>query len=137
MGGVWEVPITNYETGIGRLRRLRHLDVVAASWPEMMQVLNAAEHFNLDTIVFLLHSFSFLKRKDVQFRIMRPDRLVIRRFEALCGYLRKNSTRFRVITFVDRPRLISTVKGDSFPRLGALLPLCRMFVQGLNRAYWV
>jgi hypothetical protein len=136
-GSVWEIPITNFETGIGWLRGLKHLDVVAVSWLEMMRVLNEAERLNLGTIVFLLHSFSFLKTKDVQFCTMRPDRLVINRFEALCRYLGKNSKRFRISTFSDRPRPACTTPDKSFPDLGAVLPLCRKLVQGLNRSYWI
>lgn len=135
--GVWEVPITNFETGFGRLRGLKHLDVVAVSLSEMRRVLLAAERMQLGTVVFLLHSFSFLKRRDVQFRDMRPDRLVIRRFEALCRFLHANSHRFQLRTFSERPRLAENAAFGSVPRLGTIRPLCRKFVQAMNRPYWV
>jgi hypothetical protein len=136
-GRVWEIPITNFETGIGWLRGLKPLDVVAVSWPEMKQVLDSAGRLNLQTVVFILHSFSFLKRKDLQFRTIRPDHLVIRRFEALCDFLGKNSKRLHVRTFAERPQISSSSGSGNFPKLGSLLPLCRKLVQGVNRLYWL
>jgi len=137
VNGVWEVPITNFAIGMGPLRGLKHLDIVAVSWPEMKRVLLAAERMELGTVVFLLHSFSFLKRKDIQFRALRPDRLVIRRFEALCRYLGANTHRFQVRTFRERPKLSSRSAGGGVPHLGTIRPLCRKFVQAMNRPYWV
>jgi hypothetical protein len=91
---------------------------------------------NWPAVVVILHSFSFLKRRDVQFEHARPDHLVIRRFEALCKYLRRNAQRFHVTTFGDRPRFDSS-SHDQLPNLGWLLPAGRKLVQAVNRVYWI
>lgn len=133
VGDVWEVPITNFETGIGHFRGLKPLDVVAVSWPEMMRVLNAADQLQLSPVVFLLHSLSLVKRADVQCCRMRPDSLVIRRFKALCRYLANNKDRFRTTTFSGPLQLTAANAPEITPNLGTVLPLCRKLIQGLNR----
>ena len=136
-GELWEVPITNFETGGWRLRGLKLLDVAAVSFLEMERVLAQAEHLGISTVVFLMHSFTLFKKADVQFQHLRPDRLVIRRFRQLCSFLQQNADRFHVETFSERPQFPSDARKIPFPRMGILLPLCRKVVQGVNRAPWI
>lgn len=136
-GPLWEVPITNFETGAWGMRGLKPLDVGAVSLIEMRRVLDEAEMRGLSTVVFLMHSFTLYKRTDVQFRQLRPDRLVIRRFRALCKFLAENSRRFKVTTFPQQPNLTTKLQNIPFPYLGSIVPLCRKVVQGVNRAYWI
>jgi hypothetical protein len=136
VGPVWEVPLTNFRVGFGAVRGCKPLDVAGVSWFEIMRVLNSAERSDSPAVVVILHSFSFLKRKDVQFEGARADRLVIKRFEALCKYLKSNPLRFRVMTFGDRPQF-DNLPADQLPDLGWLLPAGRKLVQAVNRAYWV
>ena len=119
------------------MRRLKPLDVGAVSLMEMRRVLEEAEYTGLSTVVFLMHSFTLFKRADVQFRQLRPDRLVIRRFRALCKFLQENSRRFKVTTFSQKPNLATARQDIPFPNLGSLVPFCRKVVQGVNRAYWI
>ncbi len=136
-GPLWEVPITNFETGGWGMRGLKPLDVGAVSMMEMRRVLEEAERTGLSTAVFLMHSFTLYKRTDIQFRNLRPDRLVIRRFRALCKFLQENSRRFKVTTFSQQPSLASASQDIPFPNLGSIVPFCRKVVQGVNRAYWI
>jgi hypothetical protein len=71
------------------------------------------------------------------FQSMRPDRLVIRRFEKLCAYLKENPKGFRVVTFGERPQLESEPQAASFAHMGWLLPAARKLVQAVNRVYWI
>ena len=135
--GVWEVPVTNFETGSGSLRGLKPLDVGAVSLIEMQRVLHEAARVGLSPVVILLHSFTLFKTRDAQFRDLRPDRLVIRRFRGLCRFLRENSKNFRVVTFADQPQFSPDSLRDYIPKMGSILPLCRKLVQGINRAYWI
>lgn len=136
-GRVWEVPITNFETGSGRFRGFKPLDIAGVSWPEMLRLLNFAERSGLKSVVFILHSFSFVKRHDIQFQNMRPDHLVIGRFEKLCTYLRTNSKRFCAVTFGERPQLETGAQAIRFAHLGWFLPAGRKLVQAVNRLYWI
>ena len=109
--GVWEIPVTTFETGGGIMRGLKPLEVSAVSLWELQDVLKQAERLGQDTVTVMLHSFAFLKRADAQFRKMRPDRLVIRRFRKFCNFLRSNQDRFRVRTFSEIPELLSERAG--------------------------
>jgi hypothetical protein len=134
--GVWEVPLTNFEGGVGRFRGLKPLNVASVSYAEMERVLESAEQCGLQNVVFILHSFAFLKRKDVQFRHMRPDRVVVKRFEALCEFLSANFRRFQVMTFGSRPQLENSSAENRLPNLGWYLPAVRKMSQAVNRIYW-
>ncbi len=135
--GVWEVPITNFETGFWKMRSFKPLDVGAVSLPEMKRVLEQAEGLGLRTIVFLMHSFTLFKKADAQFRKLRPDRLVIHRFRELCKFLSENAGHMKVVTFADQPKFSPVTDSRAMPKAGTLLPSCRKVIQGFNRAPWI
>jgi hypothetical protein len=136
-GTVWEIPVTTFETGAGAMRGLKPLEVSAVSLQEMQGVLEQAERLGQGTVIVMLHSFGFLKRADVQFRKMRPDRLVIRRFEGFCNFLRRHSDRFRTLTFSQMPKPSESVDEIPLPQMGIMIPVFRKFVQAANRIYWI
>jgi hypothetical protein len=135
--GIWEIPVTTFETGAGSMRGLKPLEVSAVSLWELQEVLEQAERLGQDTVTVMLHSFAFLKRADAQFRKMRPDRLVIRRFRKFCNFLRSNQDRFRVRTFSEIPELAQNPRDTPLPRMGVLIPSFRKLVQAANRIYWI
>ena len=136
-GSIWEVPVTNFETGVWKLRGLKPLDIGAVSLLEMQRVLDEIEALGIGAVVFIMHSFTLFKKADVQFQQLRPDRLVIRRFKGLCNYLKTNSDRFKVVTFSEEPQFSMGPRGAPFPKMGALLPLGRKIVQAVNRCHWI
>lgn len=136
-GSVWEIPVTTFETGAWGMRGLKPLEVAAVSLWEMKRVLEQAERLGQETVTVILHSFAFLKRADIQFRTMRPDRLVIRRFQGLCRFLRQNRDRFRVRTFSDLSNPSENPVAHPVPQMGVLVPVCRKLVQAANRIYWL
>ena len=136
-GAVWEMPVTTFEIGAWRMRRLKPLEVSAVSFREMQDVLDQAESLGQHSVTVMMHSFAFLKRADVQFRRMRPDRLVIRRFRKFCQFLWRNRSRFQVLTFSEIRRPPYSLKEVPFPQMGILIPSIRKFVQAVNRIYRV
>src|SRR6266850_455899 len=108
-GAVLEVPITNFETGPPGLRGLKQLNINAVSLWEMTGVLEQAERIGLPDVNFIGHSFSLFKTADFQFRRLRPDKLVLRRFQGLCRFLKVHASRFPVSTFSDIQQ--STIRG--------------------------
>lgn len=131
-GGVWEVPVTNFATGFWKMRSLKPLDIGAVSLAEMRRVLRQAEQDGISPVVFIMHSFTLFKKADVQFRQLKPDWLVMRRFRELCRFLGRHSERFRVRTFGEQPEFCEAAQ-RRIPSAGSLLPACRKLVQGLNR----
>jgi len=99
INGIYELPITNYyELKIGNFKKLRHLDICAVSFYEMKKILNQALKKGPKHITFIMHSFSFIKKRDVQYKTAQPNFIVINRFKKLCEFLSKNKNLFKVIT---------------------------------------
>lgn len=136
-GSLWEVPVTVFTTGRGRLAGRKPLEISAVSFLEIRSVLEQAERLGLGSVTMVLHSFSLFKKADVQFTRIRPDHLLIRRMRRLCRYLGDHRARFRVTTFADLPEPRMDPPGLPLPRMGAMLPAARRIIQGLNRPYWV
>jgi peptidoglycan/xylan/chitin deacetylase (PgdA/CDA1 family) len=136
-GNVLEIPLTNYETGALGLRRLKQLSINAVSLLEMTGVLEQADRIGLRFVNFIGHSFSLFKIRDVQFLSLRPDRLVIHRFQGLCRFLRENAGRFPVVRFCDIEPSSLQSQEKAIPRMGLIVPSLRKLVQAVNRLYWI
>lgn len=137
IGSLWELPVTVFTTGRGRLAGMKPLEISAVSFLEIRGVLEQAERLGLGSVTMVLHSFSLFKKADVQFTRIRPDHLLIRRMRRLCRYLGDHRARFRVTTFADLPQPRIDPPGLPLPQMGAMLPATRRIIQGLNRPYWI
>jgi hypothetical protein len=137
IGGVWEIPVTTFETGAGNMRGLKPLEVSAVSLWELQGVLEQAEGLGQHTVTVMLHSFAFLKRTNAQFDKLRPDRLVIRRFRKFCEFLQRHERRFRVLTFSEIPALSENPIDIALPKMGVVVPSLRKLVQAANRIHWI
>jgi peptidoglycan/xylan/chitin deacetylase (PgdA/CDA1 family) len=136
-GSLWEVPVTVFTTGAGRLRGMKPLEISAVSFREIRKVLEQAERLAMGTVTMILHSFSLFKAADAQLSRLRPDRLVIHRLRRLCRFLAEHRARFRVRTFAEAPEPRVDPAGIGVPHLGTLLPAGRRLLQALNRPYRV
>jgi hypothetical protein len=106
--GIFEFPITNFIEFIPlRPKRFKALDINGVIFQEMKYVLNQARTIGLNNITIVLHSFSFIKPYDVQYKVIKPRWQVIRRFEKLCYLLKEDSEAFEVKSFgsLDRDQL--------------------------------
>jgi len=80
--GIWEIPLTSFEqVRVGPWCSRRALDIEGCSLPEIKHVTRWAVGHGLPTLCILMHSFSLS-------RYGRPNRRVIRRFNALLAWLR-------------------------------------------------
>ncbi len=130
--GISEVPITNYVNKIWNIGGLRHLDVCAASFLEMQQVLNICTDTGPNCVTFIVHSFSFLKNKDVQYKKTKPNFLLINRFKSLCKFLKENRKFFKVLTFSDIGKnscFLPCESNHEFPKVSKKYVLKRMVEQ--------
>ena len=133
---LWEIPITVFQTGVWGHKSWKQLNINAVSLWEMISVLEQAERIGLTTVTFIAHSFSLFKIGDMQFRRLRPDRLVQKRFEGLCRFLHNNSDRFRVVKVPQlEPPSLAESETD-FPQMGAIIPAVRKGIQAINRMNW-
>lgn len=128
--GIYEFPVTNFQemTGLRAARRMP-LDINGVSFEEMRQVLRACRESGPRHLTVILHSFSFVRAYDVQYRKVRPRRHVIRRFEKLCRFLSQNTVDFSVRAFGDlqSTELAQMVhdRSDRLPRVPRHLSLLR------------
>jgi hypothetical protein len=98
MEGIFELPVTNFvENSHIRSKRFMPMDINGVGFREMKQVLESAVTNGPENITIILHSFSFLKAFDVQYKRAKPRKNVIKRFEKLCRFLAENTDRFRVM----------------------------------------
>ena len=91
--GIVEVPVSQIEDKVGRLR---HLQLCALSSAELRQaLLHAARHRHPVTTI-VSHSFELATRDG-----LRPNHALRRRFETLCAFLAEQSDRLPTAHFAD------------------------------------
>lgn len=124
--GVWELPMTVFRDGLGRLR---HLQLTACSTAEMERVLLEAAAQGQRAIVLLWHNFELLNMaKD------RPDPVARERLRRLCRFLDRHRDLFRVRHF----DAFDPYAGEDQPPPvhSGLLPTARRIAeQALRRRY--
>jgi len=99
--GIYEFPVTNFhESTWMRPERRMPMDINGVSFEEMQHVLESSlRKEGPHAITVILHSFSFVHARDVQYRNVSPRRHVVRRFEKLCRFLADRRDDFSVKTF--------------------------------------
>ena len=140
INGIYELPITNYyDFKIGNFKRLRNLDICASSFYEMKKILKYGLKKGPKHITFILHSFSFIKKRDVQYKTAKPNFIIINRFKKLCEFLSRNKNLFKVITLsqfaqsLPQPnKRYKLQKLDTIPFTGNIPSLLRYITQALQ-----
>lgn len=99
LGQVTEYPITFYYEPNGKVR---HLQIAAASFDEMKEVLDYAYQQAWPSVVIVLHSFEWIKRINGKTRTHKLDKIVLQRFEQLCYYLALHSDKFTTQLFSEQ-----------------------------------
>lgn len=89
--GVEVHPVTVFQDATGKPR---HMQVGACSFREMREVLDGAHRAGMREVVIVSHNFELMRPGSAS-----PDRIVERRFDALCGYLAEHPDRFEVGSF--------------------------------------
>jgi len=125
INGVWELPVTNFEENLRLIRvRRKPLDINGVSFEEIRSVLRSDRHLGPHHITVVLHSFSFVKAYDVQYRRIRPRVNVIARFERLCRYLADNPERYRVRDIKSlSPEALAAAQHQACHRLPCMAPV--------------
>jgi hypothetical protein len=141
--GVWEIPVTVVRTPLPEgYQGFKFADCTSLGVSEIRTMLEAAAAAGQEHFVIVFHSFSAAKPKDVEWKEMRPNHLVIRRLNRLFAYLAENSDRFRVSTMGALAKELSSPGMDlqSSQAVVTDLPLfqasVRKAMQLINSAYW-
>jgi hypothetical protein len=140
---LWELPLSVVRQSLPEphlVDGMRPFDLVSLSSWEIRKALDEAHKARTPHIVAVLHSFSGVKPKDVQYWRMKPDRVVRHRVRCFLDHLAANRDRFRVSTCDELVTEMSEVQpsvGGIPPNLGFIHPLTRKVVQAVNSIYWV
>lgn len=136
--GMLELPVTVVRQQLPAPNKpggLVQMEVCALSATEMRTSLDQLHEAGVRDVVIVHHSFACVKAQDAQYRTLRPDRIVMRRFTALLDYLVAGSDRFEVATMGDlagKELTATTEARDSIPSLGYFRPLVRTFQQAVS-----
>lgn len=97
--GVLEVPVLTFRTvrPLGQNGR-RCLTITGCSWPEIEAVLWRARAAGISPVVVLTHPTEFIKRRDVQYREIRRNRVNQRRLVQLLRFVTRNADDFTAVT---------------------------------------
>jgi hypothetical protein len=137
--GVIEMPLTNAMSGVNGFRSWKPMAISSVSFAELKAVLTQAHATGIRDLIFILHSFSTVKPRDVFYSSFRPDWLVISRFRRLLSYLAEHASMFEVCMIGDVASEFTPFSGDQIAPaldLGIVKPLIRKGAQALNRFYW-
>jgi hypothetical protein len=125
--GVVEIPVSQIEVRAGRLR---HLQICAVSFDEMRAALLHAAGNGHPLVTIVGHSFELATRDG-----RRPNPLLVRRFESLCGFLAGQGERLPTACFSDLAGL--PLDAEARPlRSRALRTLSRMAQQAWGNAVY-
>jgi len=139
-GDVLEVALSGFtQPRFPGLHRSKPLDVGGISFAEMRRAIERITGAGADACL-ILHSFSLLKVRNVQYDGGRPDRIVTRRFRRLCRWLEAHRDTLPTYTFSDLARAVDEGRYEARsappPRLSLGRALVRKAVQAYNRPYW-
>ncbi len=136
--GVLEAPVLTYTERVGRWRRPRLLSPLSTSWPEMRALLWAARRAGVSPIVLITHPFEFIRAADLQFTRIARNRIVQRRFAALCRFLAEHADDFAAVPIGGFGRAWLTRATMPEPDLAPppLAVMARMVENGLADRVW-
>ncbi len=140
-GDVLEVALSGFQqTKLPGLHPSKPVDLMGSSFEECRDAVRMICDADADAVA-ILHSFSLFKVRDVQYTGGKLNRVVTRRFERFCGWLRSNRATYPTRTFAELGRMI---REDGYEPKAVdpcmirrpLRAVVRNAVQVLNNFYW-
>ncbi|MBW2739566.1 MAG: polysaccharide deacetylase family protein [Deltaproteobacteria bacterium] len=140
-GDVLEVALSGFQqTKLPGLHPSKPVDLMGSSFEECRDSIRMICDAGADAVA-ILHSFSLIKVRDVQYHGGKLNKVVTRRFERLCEWLCANRATYPTRTFFELGRMIredgyepKTVEPCTIQR--PLRAVVRNAVQVLNNFYW-
>lgn len=119
--------------------RAKPLDLVGVSFEECREAIRAICGAGADACL-ILHSFSLMKVRNVQYDGGRPNWIVTRRLRRLCEWLAARPGEFPTYTLSQLAQAIADNKYEARsappPRLSGIRAMARKAVQAYNGLYW-
>jgi hypothetical protein len=131
--GVYEFPVSYFRDWP---RHYRHAQLCACSAGELEHALLGAWEQGWHSFVIVSHSFELLKNRKQAETQPVPDRIVIHRFERLCGFLAENRDKFRTAGFSDLQAADIPVPAGGEVLQGTMPNSVRRLVEQLVSRLW-
>ena len=104
----------------------------------MKSALLQAHASGMEHVVFVFHSFSTVKPRDIFYSEFRPDHITIGRYRGLLRFLAEHPEQFTVLGMGDLAgREVAASTPVPAIDLGTAMPVARKAVQAVNRIYWI
>jgi hypothetical protein len=133
--GVCEFPVSVFRV-VGA-SGYKPLEISAVSVGEMITSIQLLRKAGCRDAVLVLHSFSLMKDTGIRYERCRPNRIVIQRLKNLCAALASLKDEVEVTTFGKTDVPCAVEQPQLAPTVGALRPVVRKLVQGVNRLPWL
>lgn len=137
--GVLELPVLTFRAmQLAKWTRRRALTITACSWPEIEGVLRQARKAGISPVVILTHPGEFIKRRDLQYRDIRPNRVNQRRLLRLLQFLRGHPEDFAAVSMRERAAewLAEGAAANSLLPGGTARAVGRMIQNFVNDHVW-
>jgi hypothetical protein len=135
-----EVPVLSFHAlRMARYAPLRLLTITACSFGEIETILWRARRAAISPVVLLTHASEFVKRRNMNYHEVRPNRVNQRRLLDLLRFLRRNSDDFKAVTFRESATEWLAQGGAPAVALRGSLPrsLGRMVENFVNDHVWL
>lgn len=117
--GIFELPITCFNEKLPLLvNKVVPMDINAASFSEMKEMLIYASKNNFKCVTIIFHSFSFYIGKDLQYTDAHIIDKTITKFKKLCHFLSENKDSFLVQNFCTLRADQSIANKNILPKIG-------------------
>lgn len=140
-GEVLELALSGfYQLPLPGLRRAKPVDLAGISFAECRDAVTNICRAGADAVL-ILHSFSLMKVRNVQYDGGRLNAIVARRFRRLCQWLARNAGEFPARTFSQLARAVDAgqyqpLAAPPWRCPGVIRPYLRKAVQLYNRPHW-
>ncbi len=139
-GQVLEVALSGFrQPRLPGLHQSKPVDLVAISFAECREAVRRICGAGADAVL-ILHSFSLMKVRNVQYNGGRANRIVIGRFRRLCDWLAREADDLPTYTFGGLAQAIEEGRYEAReappPTLSGPRALVRKAVQAYNNLYW-
>jgi len=139
-GDVLELALSGFrQPPVPGLKAAKPLDLMGVSFAECREAIKRICGAGADAVL-ILHSFSLMKVRNVQYDGGRPNRIVTRRFERLCRWLAEHREAYPVRSFAQVAEAVAqgeyAARTAPPPRLSATRAVVRKLVQAYNGLYW-
>jgi hypothetical protein len=140
VGDIYEVPVTNFiQKGFLGGKRFRPLDINGVDFEEIRHVLEQSQHSRMPAATIVIHSFSFIRAHDPQYKTCSLRHNVIKRYSKICSYLQQNNDRFQTTTMQEFGNMINgktfSNSCEKLPTVPLKLSLARMVNQVWNELF--